>query len=172
MSIKGVEIIEVCGKAYYWDKLVEKYGLGAVIAMLESDKARAAASEVKPVQDGIMTECLRQQQRDIAAFHSSTGNTEERKASGLTCMICGTRRICNNCQYAGDYHDAMAVAFPSTPLSEEKAVEVMAKAIMDYEHNILTEGHPTQQFDKDTDTGFMAYARVAYRALKEAENAK
>lgn len=33
----GSVVIEVCGKAHYWDKLVEKYGLGYVIALLEAD---------------------------------------------------------------------------------------------------------------------------------------
>lgn len=33
---KGTEIIEVCGKAYYWDKLVEKYGIDGIISLLET----------------------------------------------------------------------------------------------------------------------------------------
>lgn len=106
--------------------------------------------------------------RSWCAALSMQPNTAE--AQGDKCLACGGNDADAPCAYPRA-NEAQEGCLRNKRLAtlhqptEDEAVEIMANAIMDYEQNILIEGHPTQRFDKETDTGFMAYARVAYRAL-------
>lgn len=106
------------------------------IAYLEGHKSGCAAA-AGPVQDVIMTECLQQQQRDIAAFHTSTGNTEP-ALDGPYAAIADFAREMGSFDPEADERGLNAVirrqhmvdsASPSSPLSEEKAVKLISMAL-------------------------------------------
>lgn len=85
-----------------------------------------------------------------------------------------TRKLWNCWWVSWDYSNPRCCPIPPSAkpveVGEEEAVRIMADAIMEYEQNILTDDHPTQRFDKETDTGFMSYARVAYYAFLSRYN--
>lgn len=97
---------------------------------------------------------------------SSTGNTEEREWE--KCSTCGdsmiTSPVSDKCiRCCAPLRRKAVTVSPPSPLSEEQAVEIMA---------VSWQGVLWETLSEKTKEQVRGVARTAYRALKEAKNAK